>query len=403
VIHPIRQTWTARAGLLRITRHLSTDETPLEDGSENHGRRLPLSFGESEMKEPSSSTSGLGQPNDADQMDPLADRPVGCTGPRCLVVMYHYVHDVEPFAGLGLSSSADGVRGLTSREFALQVDQLCRSMEPIDWPALYAWMCGRGSIPGRSFLLTFDDGLADHARTVLPILQRRDLRGVFFVTGAELVSQAMLPAHAIHLLLSVLGDDGLEHELVTELNRQGMDGVAVVSSIDARAAQARYDYETPTRARLKFLLTSALPIAVCSAAVGSLFERHIGSSARWAKAWYLGWEELGELHRLGHTIGAHGYSHQPLTRLAPTERRQDLRRILAVLKSGLGSDIRPLSYPFGQWDDDVREACRELGIAHAFTTQPRWITRDDDVLTLPRVDTIKVNAFLKEELEWSQA
>jgi hypothetical protein len=61
-----------------------------------------------------------------------------------------------------------------------------------------------------------------------------------------------------------------------------------------------------------------------------------------------------------------------------------------------------LSYPFGLWDDDVRDACREVGIAHAFTTQPRWITEDDDVLALPRVDTIKVDAFLKEEVVCSQ-
>ena len=117
---------------------------------------------------------------------------------RCLVVMYHYVHDTEPM-------TAEGVKGLTSREFRLQLDRLCSAAEPIDWPALFAWSRGHGTLPQRCFLLTFDDGLADHARVVLPILQERGLRGTFFVPGAVLDSERLLPAHAIHLLLSTLG------------------------------------------------------------------------------------------------------------------------------------------------------------------------------------------------------
>ncbi len=355
------------------------------------------------MKESSSTLKRIRQPGEASPAYMQTACPVDRTGPRCLAVMYHYVHDREPFAGLGLSSSADGIRGLTSRQFTTQIDHLCSFMEPIDWPTLYAWMCGRGSIPEPSFLLTFDDGLADHAHIVLPVLERRDLRGVFFVTGAELMIQKMLPAHAIHVLLSLLGEEVFERKLHDALEEQGIDGVELASSVDAETAEALYDYESPARARLKHLLTNALPIDVRNAAIDALFEQYIGSSARWSKAWYLGWDDLVEMSALGHTIGVHGYSHEPLTRLTPDERRRDLQRIAAVLRSGLGSDIRPLSYPYGQWDDDTRQACREAGFPHAFTTQPRWIIKDGDALALPRVDTIKVDTFLKEQVQCGQA
>ncbi|MGD2110658.1 MAG: polysaccharide deacetylase family protein, partial [Phycisphaerae bacterium] len=190
-----------------------------------------------------------------------------------------------------------------------------------------------------------------------------------------------------------------EHELRDELAKHEPDVLSTLDSLDTHAAETLYDYESPARARLKHLLTNVLPIATRNAAIQSLFERHVGSSARWAKSWYLDWEEVVELHRLGHTIGAHGYSHEPLTRLSAAQRRQDLQRVAYVLRNGLGSDIRPLSFPYGRFDDDARNACRQAGFVHAFTTQQAWIERDSDPLALPRVDTINVSTFLKEHAE----
>ena len=320
-------------------------------------------------------------------------------GSRCLVVMYHYVHDTEPV-------TAEGVGSLTTREFKDQLDQLCRVAEPINWPWLFAWMEGRSELPERCFLLTFDDGLADHARIVAPILMERGLRGVFFVPGAVLTSQRMLPAHATHLLLSTLGVERFEQELLHHLAERQDHGITAdedadvdwSARVDEAAAQTMYDYETPQRAWVKYLLTAVLPIELRNAALEALFEQHVGSMQRWAGEWYMGWDELVYLHSVGHTIGAHGYGHEPYLRLTPAQRRQDLRRIAAVLRGGLGADIRPFSYPYGSFDDDTCAACRETGFAHAFTTQRQWIDSDSDTHCLPRIDTIHVGKVLEEEL-----
>ncbi len=319
-------------------------------------------------------------------------------GSRCLVVMYHYVHDTEPV-------TAEGVFSLTTREFKAQLDQLCRVAEPINWPGLFAWMEGRGELPERCFLLTFDDGLADHARIVAPILMERGLHGVFFVPGAVLTSQRMLPAHATHLLLSTLGVERFEHELLHYLAQQQRRGIqadedAVIdwaARVDEAAAQAMYDYETPARARLKYLLTAVLPIELRNAALAALFERHVGSMQRWAGEWYMGWDDLVYLQSAGHTIGGHGYCHEPYLRLTPGERRKDMRRIAAVLRGGLAAEVRPFSYPYGSFDDDTCAACRETGFAHAFTTQPLWIDSAGETHRLPRVDTIHVGRIIEEE------
>ena len=328
--------------------------------------------------------------------------------PRVLVVMYHYVHDRKPSVQGAAAGNADGVRGLTTDQFTAQVEQLGRELEPIDWPRLYAWMDGRGQVPQRSFLLTFDDGLADHAKTVLPILNHHDLRGVFFVPGSVLVECRLLPAHAIHLLLSTLGDERLAQELGAYLRgredgRVWADALERDEDASLGNAAAMYHYETPQRARLKHLLTMELPIAMRRDALETLFARHIGSASRWSKHWYLGWEDLVALRSHGHTVGGHGFRHEPYSRLSPREVREDVSRTAAILREGLGPDLRPFSYPYGSVTDDAVAACREAGFAHAFTTESRSVDDTCDLMRLPRIDTIHVGAVLEKELSCSQA
>lgn len=332
---------------------------------------------------------------DATSSSPQGQPSLEGNGPQCLAVMYHYVHDVQTIR-------STGIRGLNRAEFRAQLDQLCRTMEPIDWPTLYAWFDGRASIPGRCFLLTFDDGLADHAECVLPILQECGLRGVFFVPGSVLATHRLLSAHMIHMLLSTLGEEPFFAKLVDRLDRTEFNA-AWRASIDSATAEAMYHYEPPTMARLKYLLTVALPIDARQQVLDELFERHVGSSKRWSREWYLTWDNLVEMQSLGHTIGGHGYTHESLARLTQAERRDDLRRSAAILRDGLGPDHRPLSYPYGRFDDATTDACRAAGFAHAFTTEKRWIDSGCDRLRLPRFDTIDVEKILPKEAVCQQS
>lgn len=325
---------------------------------------------------------------------------LGASSTTVMVVMYHYVRDDESLPRPGSPGPHNGIRGLSTREFTAQIDRLCREMEPTDWPAVFSWLSGRGQLPARSFLLTFDDGLADHAEAAASILESRGLRGVFFVPGAVLAAHRMLSAHALHLLVSTLGDDNLITDLLEWLEQTDpqTDWSAQFQAGTHDAGVARvYDYESPRRARLKFFVNMELPIPLRVAAIESLFERHIGSSSRWARHWYLGWNDLVRMQAAGHTIGGHGFSHEPYGRLTPGEIRQDVSRCSIVLRDGLGPDLRPFSYPFGSTSGPVFDACREAGFVHAFTTQRQWLSRGAHPMQLPRFDTIYVESALSRE------
>jgi len=309
--------------------------------------------------------------------------------PGCLAVMYHYVRTPDPLLPGSFAA-------LTLEEFSAQLDQLCATMEPIDWPRLYAWTQQRAAVPPRCFLLTFDDGLADHYRSVVPMLNARGLHGVFFVPGSVLTGQRLLSAHAIHLLLATLGDEELVSEISQSLNRQ-TPHENWWGKANESAALALYHYETPLRGRLKYLLNITLPIPLREAVVAELFDRHVGSPARWARQWYVQWEQLKEMEALGHTVGGHGFSHESYARLSEEEMRQDIAHAGAILRQGLGPDIRPFSYPFGGVTEPATEVCRQAGFAHAFTTESRWITSPVDAFRLPRVDTVNVTGELRKE------
>lgn len=321
--------------------------------------------------------------------DASGGEPADAHVPRCLVVMYHYVRDADPLL--------PGIRGaLTAAQFEEQLDTLCATGEPIDWPHLYAWTQGRGVIPRRCFLLTFDDGLADHYEQVLPRLQRRGLRGTFLVPGIVLNECRLLSAHAIHLLLAVLGDEELEAELHHALDARAPGG-SWRRAAPPDGAQTLYHYETPQRARLKYLLTITLPIELRDAVIHELFERHIGSAARWARKWYLNWEQLKELEACGHTVGGHGFAHESYHRLHAADIHRDVVQSEALLREGLGPDLRPFSYPYGSVNTVAREACRRAGFVQAFTTQSRGLAAPVDAWSLPRVDTVHVGTFLPLE------
>ena len=320
--------------------------------------------------------------------------------PNCLVVMYHYVHDEPPVVEGETVGPHQGIRGLTTRAFAEQIELLLASREPIDWPTLKKGIEGRTTLPRESFLLTFDDGLADHARHVAPMLEERGLRGLFFVPGETITDRRMLSAHAVHLLLSQLGDDELAEELRLTVSSMGYrPELAEFSQTEGQlppASSTAYRYESAVRAEIKAWLHLGLPIDLRRQVVDVLFERHIGSSTAWADRWYLSREDVRALQSRGHTIGGHGFSHEPLARLTDNDRHADVSRCAQTLNEWLGTHERPISYPFGSFIQSTAEACRNAGFVQAFTTESRLADSTDDAMRVPRVDTIHVNQFLEK-------
>ncbi|MFQ5491847.1 MAG: hypothetical protein ACE5GE_14100, partial [Phycisphaerae bacterium] len=135
-------------------------------------------------------------------------------------------------------------------------------------------------------------------------------------------------AHQVHLLQVKLGDDRFAEE-VTRWLVDARPGDDWLGAVDGQQARSVYHYETPERARLKYLLAFVLPIELRNCMIEALFERHVGSSRALADQWYMGLDDLVLLEGAGHTVGGHGFAHDPLLRWPAQAQRLDLSRSAA--------------------------------------------------------------------------
>ncbi len=308
---------------------------------------------------------------------------------KCLAVMYHYVRDRT-------GTPEAGIRGLDQATFEHQLDRLCECMTPIDWPTLLAWRANRCGIPGDSVLLTFDDGLLDHFEVVAPILESRDLRGVFFVQTQALTDGRLNAAHSLHLLLCRLSAADLTREVHNWLDSE-IQNWRERFQVNHAEAERVYHYETPTCADLKHLLTNLLPLDLRTRLIDELFAGHVGDARAFARRWYMTRDQLTRLQDSGHTVGGHGHQHEPYARLPAPEQVKDMVECSDLLSENLGPMPRPFSYPYGSCSDQIARRCAYSGFVNGFTTESGWIGAFDDAHRLNRVDTIAVDAFLERE------
>jgi peptidoglycan/xylan/chitin deacetylase (PgdA/CDA1 family) len=104
------------------------------------------------------------------------------------VLLWHAVGDTpdgDPFRVAG-------------RDFLTHLDQVLASgRTPLTAAQYAAALSGTGPLPRRPVLLTFDDGYADLARSVVPALRGRGLSATVFVTTGHLGRPGMLDVAAL--------------------------------------------------------------------------------------------------------------------------------------------------------------------------------------------------------------
>jgi peptidoglycan/xylan/chitin deacetylase (PgdA/CDA1 family) len=101
---------------------------------------------------------------------------------------------------------------------------------------------------------------------------------------------------------------------------------------------------------------------------------------------FLGWDEVRELARMGHTIGSHSCSHPHRMADCPWERLLDeWSRSAAVLSEELGGPVTTASVPGGLYSREVARAAARAGFASLFTSLPtRRVGSVDGCLVIGR-------------------
>jgi peptidoglycan/xylan/chitin deacetylase (PgdA/CDA1 family) len=299
--------------------------------------------------------------------------------------MYHYVHATGAGPALGY--------GHTEPErFREQLDAIGRSRTIVSWQAVAAALGGGVALPDDACLLTFDDGLDDHHRVVLPILAERRLPAVFFVMAREPSDGLTLP-HRLHVLLGAIGTDGLRTELMARLSP---DAAGRLESLVQRRFEAGLH---DPREALRNVLQRELAADV-QPVLAALIADELGPEDEIAGSLYLDRGQMNELRDAGMALGGHGRDHEWLDFVPAATVERELAASEAWL-AGFGPGPRPFAYPFGAPPPRAGHALERHGfeagyLAHAPERRAPGAPRadsDQDRFALGRVDAEDDAAF----------
>jgi peptidoglycan/xylan/chitin deacetylase (PgdA/CDA1 family) len=101
-------------------------------------------------------------------------------------------------------------------------------------------------------------------------------------------------------------------------------------------------------------------------------------------------EPLMDLNRVkewlaaGHQIGAHTMTHPHLTKIPLAKAREEITASKKVLEDLLGIPIRHFAYPYGDWNEPIRDLVSQAGFVTACTTEAGVNGPEQDQFLLKR-------------------
>jgi peptidoglycan/xylan/chitin deacetylase (PgdA/CDA1 family) len=134
------------------------------------------------------------------------------------VFMYHHVNDTEPENAIA--------RGLTvpTQQFAAQLRLLVERRIQTITAAELVDALRAGSVPQNVAVLTFDDGYADAATVIAPLLRLNAARATFFVNGGTIGLRNHVTWRDLRTMRAAgneIGAHGEHHLDLTTLDRNG--------------------------------------------------------------------------------------------------------------------------------------------------------------------------------------
>ena len=261
-------------------------------------------------------------------------------------VCYHMVSD----AGL---PHLKHYRRLTVEEFEADLDYLQRTFGFIGYDELERRRQSQDAVRDNSVILTFDDGFAECANIVAPLLLKRGISCVFFVITDLIDNASMFRESAAALCIDSILKTPVEQveAMVREL---GIDARLSPPPQQAPAGATRSplamaDLGGRAEARLQPLLHWLLTIEPADTSLLMRLSARLGVDAgaylREVRP-YLSASEIRKLRSDGFTIGAHSRSHRLLQKLSRDEAEREIVDSCRIVRDLTGQRTVPFAFPY---------------------------------------------------------
>jgi peptidoglycan/xylan/chitin deacetylase (PgdA/CDA1 family) len=283
--------------------------------------------------------------------------------------MYHSVRDEpERYAhsiGLGV------VHGTSV--FERHMELVCRRFSPVTIDEVRLFLTEGKPLPRRAVVVTFDDGYADNAEIVAPILSRFGIRASFYLTT------------------SVIGTKNppwfcrLRHAFCTARKKEWLSP----SNGQTWSLTAAQDRSTALLAAFDF----------CASLAGDALEQTVKTiesdlgveALSGGSGFTMDWDQARALQRAGHVVGCHTLTHPNVAQVAPDVARKELLLSKRKLEEELNAPVLHFSYPHPalnpHWTPATVAITEEAGYQTAVTATHGPVRQGDHPLMLARICT----------------
>ena len=213
---------------------------------------------------------------------------------------------------------------------------------------------------------TFDDGLAECADVIAPLLTKHAAGGIFFVATGYLNDASEFIETKVSLCLTAL--EAAEHDEIRVIS-EGLKIERLLS--ESYASKARKGKARLRRARVNAPRDAARrSLYVCLLGLddsdGAMLDRlcdrlgvDVADYTR-KRPVFVRDDQVRSLHRQGFTVGAHSVTHRKFSRLPENEQRREILESCDHVRQLTGEPVVPFAFPYNargvrlELLDDVR-------------------------------------------------
>lgn len=295
---------------------------------------------------------------------------------RALILMYHRVNP----AGYGAPDYSPVGMSVTPREFEMQMSFLRKNYDVVPLSRIVDAVTGKQPFSANMCAVTFDDGWQDVYEFAFPVLKRHSIPAMVYLTSGFINGEGWFWEERVKYLLSIVHqsrdstyrtDQSAIQDLLLALGCRSLSNVS-------RSGLSQYLLDVGRRLKR---LSPALRENFMSS-----LEAHAAPSVAAVVRPFLSPAEVREMADFGVEFGNHTQSHSILPELSDEELSGEVLRAAAGIKSILGTDVSAFAYPYGKYDERVRNCVESLGQSSASTTRFGLVESGADPFALNRIN-----------------
>lgn len=260
----------------------------------------------------------------------------------------------------------------TAAEFDAHLDWLNSRCTPVTLADFSRWKRGEWQPVKPPVLVTFDDGYRNNATVAAPLLKRKGVPALFFLTSGHVGNDQVLWPDEVFARVcawttaTLQGPAEVANAIPQNRAERETTALAIVEECKNIDDTQRRD----------FIAYLANETPRCNPTADAEAQR------------FMSWDDARALGAAGFDLGSHTVTHPILRSLSSANLRRELRESRAAIEAQTGRPCTALAYTNGRARDIdglVLAETAEAGYDYAFTVSNRWCRRSADRLLIDRI------------------